>query len=455
MDTPRPQPGLRDGEPFALSAQEITRGHPDLVERHLAFAGTADGAVHRHRPHDRDTRAIPRHEEQADAPVPGRVRVRDRHDDEDRGVHGPGREPFPACDHIRGAIPDGGRLHLRRIRAGRHRLSHGEAAPDPAVEQGLQPLLLLSLGPELGQDFHVSRVGCRAVEHLRRPQDAPHHLGEWGVFEVGQPRSIRGVGQEKVPEAGLLRLGLQLLQDLRAVVPIARRLDLLPVRPLVRVDEPLHEVRQLLAERADLRGGGKVHRRPPHIIVRPPETERAWPVMKPASSEAKKITAGGRSSGWPSRPKGITRLRLSASFGFSAVTVAKSGVSVGPGQTQFTLIRWRASSRAIVFVKAMIPPLAAEYTASPVEPTRPASEAMLTIFPYPFLIISSSTARVQTMGPLRLIARTLSQVSSVDLMNGSTLSQPALLTRMWTVPHRLITSATIASIWAFCVMSAL
>ncbi len=61
--------------------------------------------------------------------------------------------------------------------------------------------------------------------------------------------------------------------------------------------------------------------------MRPPETESVWPVMKPASSEARKTTAGAMSSGTPSRPHGITRLRLSASLGlFSANSFRKSGV---------------------------------------------------------------------------------------------------------------------------------
>ena len=37
-----------------------------------------------------------------------------------------------------------------------------------------------------------------------------------------------------------------------------------------------------------------------------------------------------------------------------------SGVSVGPGHTQLTVILWRAPSRASDFVKPMMPPLAAE-----------------------------------------------------------------------------------------------
>src|SRR6185436_10758169 len=67
---------------------------------------------------------------------------------------------------------------------------------------------------------------------------------------------------------------------------------------------------------------------------------------------------------------------------------------------QFTLIWCRAVSRAIVLVNAMRPPLAAEYTASPVEPTRPASEAIVTILPPSCLIMTRSAARMQAMGPL-------------------------------------------------------
>ena len=58
-----------------------------------------------------------------------------------------------------------------------------------------------------------------------------------------------------------------------------------------------------------------------------------------------------------------------------------SGVSIGPGAIAFAVIPKRPFSRAIVFVKAITPPFAAEYTAEPFEPTRPASEAMLTIRP--------------------------------------------------------------------------
>lgn len=82
----------------------------------------------------------------------------------------------------------------------------------------------------------------------------------------------------------------------------------------------------------------------------------------------------------------------SRSFGLSPPIDANSGVSVGPGHTTFALTWWRAISRAIVLVNAMTPPLAAEYTASPDDPTRPASDARFTTEPWPCAAMIGSTA---------------------------------------------------------------
>ncbi len=46
----------------------------------------------------------------------------------------------------------------------------------------------------------------------------------------------------------------------------------------------------------------------------------------------------------------------------------------------------------MVFENEMIPPLQAEYTDSPDEPTRPASDEMFTIRPRPRAVIPWSTA---------------------------------------------------------------
>src|ERR1017187_2049245 len=106
------------------------------------------------------------------------------------------------------------------------------------------------------------------------------------------------------------------------------------------------------------------------LMVRPPLTLTVCPVMNAASSEAKKATALARSPGCPRRRKGMALVSDSRSFGLSPPIEANNAVSVGPGQTQLALTLKRAISRAIVLVKAITPPLAAEYTASPDEPTQ-------------------------------------------------------------------------------------
>ena len=89
-------------------------------------------------------------------------------------------------------------------------LGHREAAADLAVEQRLQPALLLLRGAVLGEDLGVAGVGRRAVEDERGNRAAAHLLAEQAVLPVGQAGPVLLVGQEEVPEA----LGLRLLPDL-------------------------------------------------------------------------------------------------------------------------------------------------------------------------------------------------------------------------------------------------
>lgn len=78
-------------------------------------------------------------------------------------------------------------------------------------------------------------------------------------------------------------------------------------------------------------------------IVNPPLMLSACPVMKSERLEAKNTTASVTSSGFARRRNGIYLTRPSRIVSGS---VANSGVSVGPGHTQSTLIRWRAISLA-------------------------------------------------------------------------------------------------------------
>ena len=109
-------------------------------------------------------------------------------------------------------------------------------------------------------------------------------------------------------------------------------------------------------------------------------------------------------------------------------------VSVRPGHTTFTVIFFPASSRARVLVSAMMPPLHAEYSASPEEPTRPASEAMFTTLPPPRSTMPGSTQCSRFIAPIRLMEMIFCQNAGSVLRNGLNMSQPALLTRMSTGP---------------------
>lgn len=87
---------------------------------------------------------------------------------------------------------------------------------------------------------------------------------------------------------------------------------------------------------------------------------RVCPVMKLASSEARKTTAAAISSGFPSLPNEVAFFSASKATGFVLLSEVNSGVSVGPGQMQFTLILKPEFSNASTFVNEIIPPFAAE-----------------------------------------------------------------------------------------------
>ena len=107
--------------------------------------------------------------------------------------------PLAAVDDVLVAVADDARLDVGRVAARHRRLGHGERRADLAVEQRLQPLLLLLLGAEQVQQLHVAGVGRRAVDRLRGELVAPAgQLGERGVLELGQP-GLRG--QEEVPQS--------------------------------------------------------------------------------------------------------------------------------------------------------------------------------------------------------------------------------------------------------------
>jgi hypothetical protein len=159
------------------------------------------------------------------------VGIGDAHEHRDLAarVEAAAREPLVAVDDVVVAVALDAARDVRRVRRRDPRLGHREARTDLAVEQRDQPLLLLLVGAELGEDLHVAGVGRRAVGRLAEQRRRPHHLAQRRVVDVGQAGAPLVVGEEEVPEVALLRLLLQLLHDLGRMADVARVGALLPV----------------------------------------------------------------------------------------------------------------------------------------------------------------------------------------------------------------------------------
>ena len=80
-------------------------------------------------------------------------------------------------------------------------------------------------------------------------------------------------------------------------------------------------------------------RRAKPAIVKPPLTLSTWPVMKALLGLRKKAIDSAISTGSAIRRNGTARVMPSLMrIAQSLVCACRSGVSVGPGQTQLTLI---------------------------------------------------------------------------------------------------------------------
>ena len=183
------------------------------------------------------------------------------HNDEDGAarVAGAGGPPLPPIDHVVITLAGDAGLDVGGVGRRDVGLRHAEAGADLAFQQRRQPALLVRLGAVAVDGLHVARIGGGAVEHLGRPGDAAHDLGQRGVFQVGQPGAEVAFRQEQVPQPGGARLGLQLLDDRHRLPAVRRHGDLVVVGVLVRVDMVVEEGQQAGAELLDLFGIGEVH----------------------------------------------------------------------------------------------------------------------------------------------------------------------------------------------------
>ena len=200
-------------------------GQPDIGQGDLAVSERLVILPERgEHPLDPDSWVVHRDHDHRMPVVAIGIRVGDRHIDANLavGMAGTGGPPLAAVEDDLVAVDLGARLHIRRIGARHTGLGHQEGRADLAVEQRLEPAVLLGRRAVLQQHLHVARVGRIGVEDQRRDERAAHLLGYRRIVEIRQPGAAIGAealgirplvpgGQEKVPQTRTARLGLRLL----------------------------------------------------------------------------------------------------------------------------------------------------------------------------------------------------------------------------------------------------
>jgi len=173
---------------------------------------------------------------------------------------GPGAEPLATVDHVVVAFTSDAGSNVGGIRTGDGGLGHRKAGPNLAFQERVQPRLHLVGRPKHVKDLHISGIRSRAIQRLwGQCRTAPGDLCERGVFENGETRPEFIVGEKEIPKTALTGLHLQLLEDRRIVVRIARCLHLLSIDRLGRIDVAIHEPDELGAQLFDLGAVGEVH----------------------------------------------------------------------------------------------------------------------------------------------------------------------------------------------------
>src|SRR5437867_4484247 len=137
-----------------------------------------------------------------------------------------------------------------------------------------------------------------------------------------------------------------------------------------------------------------------HRAVHPPSTTSVWPVTYEAASPARNTAEAAISSMVPRRSAGVMAFTAASSPPMPRITgasaprmrtvLARSPVCTAPGQMALTVIPCAACVMARCFVRPTTPCLLAVYAGPPPEPTRPATEAMLTMRPRRAAAMSTS-----------------------------------------------------------------
>jgi hypothetical protein len=168
-------------------------------------------------------------------------------------------EPLAAVEHQVVALAPHRGLQIGRVGRGHVGLRHRKRRADLAVQRRQQPLRALCRCGEAVQQLHVAGVGRAAVEHLGRPGQAPHGLGQRRIVQIGKARArlvVTQPGQEQVPQTFLARQRFQVFQEWRRIDAVLHRL--VPGR-VVGQHIALHEIAQTLLQGLGLGAVFEVH----------------------------------------------------------------------------------------------------------------------------------------------------------------------------------------------------
>ncbi len=158
VNAARSQPGLRDEETLTSLADEVLLRHAHVLIEDLGVA-VAEALVSPHRWNVAqllEARRVTRDDDHRRPLVRTGVGVGDDHRDQEVRDHAVRCEPFVSVDHPFVALELGGGGEEGRVGARGIGLGHREGRAHLAVEQRVQPALLLLVGSKVGEDLGVA-----------------------------------------------------------------------------------------------------------------------------------------------------------------------------------------------------------------------------------------------------------------------------------------------------------
>ena len=202
MNASGAEANLGNFEAAALAEQDVLLGNTAVVETDVHMAvGRVVLSEDVHRPEDLEPFRVRRHENLRLARMRRTIWIRLDHHDHDLAarVTGAGDVELLAVDHPFVAVEPCLARDVLRIRRRDVGFGHRVRRADFAVQQGLEPFFLLRRRSDTLEHFHVSSIGCGAVETFRGERVLAELGRNIGVVEIREPLSGCVVGQEEIP----------------------------------------------------------------------------------------------------------------------------------------------------------------------------------------------------------------------------------------------------------------